>query len=234
MRGAATGLGDDTGDMRLIDRRRHGRGEVVNDDDGVLGKHGEVDDLLAQKLGKDARADVGDVCSAQAEHFIVHRQKHVLEHGRGVHKGLLGARTAVDSLIDGIGHARILSKNDVAAHDLGLVLDNGFLHVVGLSLRLIAEDLKGLGVALLLDIRIRNIVRLKRQIGLDGNHAVTDSDALRCVDSLIHSQSSLRVLLGHKGPSTTKAQKPCKQSLCAQIYEPSCSPYEKATRRDRS
>ena len=98
----------------------------------------------------------------------------------------------------------------MAAHDLGLVLANGFLHVVGLSLRLIAEDLKGLGVALLLDIRIRNIVRLKRQIGLDGNHAVTDSDALRCVDSLIHSQSSLRVLLGHKGPSTTKAQKPCK------------------------
>ena len=48
VRRAATGLGDDTGNVGLIDRGGHRRRKVVHDNDGVLGQNGEVNDLLAQ------------------------------------------------------------------------------------------------------------------------------------------------------------------------------------------
>lgn len=86
VRRAATGLGDDTGNVGLIDRGGHGRREVVHDNDSVLGQDGEVDDLLAQQLGQNTGADVGDVSRAKTEHLVVHGQEHVLEHGRGVHE----------------------------------------------------------------------------------------------------------------------------------------------------
>ena len=86
MRRAATGLGDNAGNVSLIDRGGHGRRKVVHDNDGVLGQDGEVDDLLAQQLGQNTGADVGDVGRAQTEHLVVHGQEHVLEHGRGVHE----------------------------------------------------------------------------------------------------------------------------------------------------
>ena len=194
VRRAATGLGDDTGNVGLIDRGGHGRREVVHDNDGVLGQDGEVDDLLAQQLGQNTGADVGDVGRAQTEHLVVHGQEHVLEHGRGVHERLLGAGAAVNGGVDGVSHARILSQDNVSAHDLGLGLAHRLLHVVGLSLGLLAEDRKSGLIALLLGSRIGNRVRLKRQVGIDGDHDGADTDALGCVDSLIHSHSSLRVM----------------------------------------
>ena len=194
MRRAATGLGDDTGNVGLIDRGGHGRRKVVHDNDGVLGQDGEVDDLLAQQLGQNTGADVGDVGRAQTEHLVVHGQEHVLEHGRGVHECLLGAGTAVNGGVDGVGHTRILSQDNVSAHDLGLGLAHRLLHVVGLSLGLLAEDRKSVLIALLLCCRISNLVRFKRQVGIDGDHNGADADALGCVDSLIHSHSSLRVM----------------------------------------
>ena len=194
VRRAATGLGDDTGNVSLIDRGGHGRRKVVHDNDSVFGQDGEIDDLLAQKLGQNTGADVGDVCRAQAEHLIVHGQEHVLKHGRGVHERLLGAGAAVNGGVDGVGHARVLSQDDVSAHDLGLGLAHRLLHVVGLSLGLLAEDRKSGLIALLLCCRISNVVRLKRQVGIDGDHDGADTDALRSVDSLIHSHSSLRVM----------------------------------------
>ena len=114
----------------------------MHDNDGVLGQDGEVDDLLAQQLGQNTGADVGDVSRAKTEHLVVHGQEHVLEHGRGVHERLLGAGTAVNGGVDGVGHTRILSQNNVSAHDLGLGLAHRLLHVVGLSLGLLAEDRK--------------------------------------------------------------------------------------------
>ena len=166
----------------------------MHDNDGVLGQDGEVDDLLAQQLGQNTGADVGDVGRAQAEHLVVHSQEHVLEHGRGVHECLLGAGAAVDGGVDGIGHTRILSQDDVSAHDLSLGLAHRLLHVVGLSLGLLAEDRKSGLIALLLGCRIGDLVRLKRQVGIDGDHDSADTDALGCVDSLIHSHSSLRAM----------------------------------------
>ena len=194
VRRAATGLGDDAGDVSLVDRGGHGRRKVVHDNDGVLGQDGEVDDLLAQQLGQNTGADVGDVGRAQAEHLVVHSQEHVLEHGRGVHERLLSAGAAIDGGVDGIGHTRILSQDDVSAHDLGLGLAHRLLHVVGLSLGLLAEDRKSSLIALLLGSRIGNLVRFKRQVGIDGDHDGADTDALGCVDSLIHSHSSLRAM----------------------------------------
>ena len=82
----------------------------------------------------------------------------------------------------------------MSAHDLGLGLAHRLLHVVGLSLGLLAEDRKSGLIALLLCCRISNLVRLKRQVGIDGDHNGADSDALGCVDSLIHSHSSLRAM----------------------------------------
>ena len=166
----------------------------MHDNDGILGQDGEVDDLLAQQLGQNTGADVGDVGRAQTEHLVVHGQEHVLEHGRGVHERLLGAGAAVNGGVDGVGHARILSQDNVSAHDLGLGLAHRLLHVVGLSLGLLAEDRKSGLIALLLCCRISNLVRLKRQVGIDGDHDGADTDALGSVDSLIHSHSSLRVM----------------------------------------
>ena len=187
-------VGYDTGNVGLIDRGGHGRRKVVYDDDGVLGQDGEVDDLLAQQLGQNTGADVGDVGRAQTEHLVVHGQEHVLEHGRGVHERLLGAGAAVNGGVDGVGHARVLSQDDVSAHNLGLGLAHRLLHVVGLSLCLLAEDRKSGLIALLLCCRISDLVRFKRQVGIDGNHDGADTDALGCVDSLIHSHSSLRAM----------------------------------------
>ena len=194
VRRAATGLGDDAGNVGLIDRGGHGRREVVYNNDGVLGQDGKVDDLLAQQLGQNTGADVGDVGRAQTEHLVVHGQEHVLEHGRGVHERLLGAGTAVNGGVDGVGHTRVLSQDNVSAHDLGLGLAHRLLHVVGLSLGLLAEDRKSSLITLLLCCRISNLVRLKRQVGIDGDHDSANTDALGSVDSLIHSHSSLRVM----------------------------------------
>ena len=166
----------------------------MHDNDGVLGQDGEVNDLLAQQLGQNTGTDVGDVGRAQTEHLVVHGQEHVLKHGRGVHECLLSAGAAVDGGVDGVGHARILSQDDVSAHDLGLGLAHRLLHVVGLSLGLLAEDRKSGLIALLLGSRIGNLMRLKRQVGIDGDHDGADTDALGCVDSLIHSHSSLRAM----------------------------------------
>lgn len=82
----------------------------------------------------------------------------------------------------------------MSAHDLGLGLAHRLLHVVGLSLGLLAEDRKSGLIALLLCCRISDLVRFKRQVGIDGDHNGADSDALGCVDSLIHSHSSLRAM----------------------------------------
>ena len=194
MRRAATGLGDNAGNVGLIDRGGHGRRKVVHDNDGVLGQDGEVDDLLAQQLGQNTGADVGDVGRAQTEHLVVHGQEHVLEHGRSVHERLLGAGATVNGGVNGVSHARVLSQDDVSAHDLGLGLAHRLLHVVGLSLGLLAEDRKSRLITLLLCGRISNLVRFKRQVGIDGDHDGADADALGCVDSLIHSHSSLRVM----------------------------------------
>ncbi len=159
----------------------------MNDDDGALGKDGEVDDLDAQQLGEDAGADIGDIGSTQAEHLVVHGQEHVLEHGAGVDEGLLGAGAAVDGAVDAIGHARILREDDVAEHDLGLGLAHGDLHMIGLSLGLLAENGERGLIALLLCGSVGYLMGFKSQVGIDGDHDGADTDALRSVDSLVHS-----------------------------------------------
>ena len=189
--GAATGLGNDAGDMLLVDGRGHGRSQVMHDDDGVLGQDGEIDDLDTQQLGKDAGADVGNVGGAEAEHLIVHREEHVLEHGGSVHQGLLGASAAIDGAADRVRHARILGEDDVTGHDLGLVLTHGDLHVVGLGLGLLAEDGQSSLIALLLGGGVGHLAGLEGQVGIDGHHDGTDADALRSVNSLVHYVSSL-------------------------------------------
>ena len=186
MRGAAADLGDDADDVLLVDGGRHGRGEVMHDNDAAGRKDGEVDDLAAEELGQDAGADVGDVGGTKAEHLVVHGKEHVLEHRARLDEGLLGAGAAVDGGGDAVGHAGILGEHDVAAHDLGLVLAHGDLHAVGLGLGLGAEGVEGGLVASLLGGGVLNRVRLKRQVGLGGDNDGTDTDALGCVNSLVH------------------------------------------------
>ena len=99
----------------------------MDDDDGVLGQDGKVDDLDAQKLGKNTGADICDVGGTKTEHLVVHRQEHILEHSASVDKRLLGAGTAIDGAVDGVSHAGVLGKNDVPQHDLGLRLAHGGL-----------------------------------------------------------------------------------------------------------
>ena len=192
--GAAAHLGHDAGDVVLVDRRGHGRGEVVHHDDGRRRERGEVDDLLAQELAEEPRADVGDVGRAQAEHLVVHGEEHVLEHGARLDEGLLGADAVIDEAVDLVGETGILGHGDVADHDLGLVLAHGLLHVLGLGLGLLAEGAQGELVALALGgaLILGDGDRLERKVGLDRHDHGTDADALGCVDSLEHCVSSLR------------------------------------------
>ena len=194
VRCTATGFGNDTGNVFLIDSRRHGRGKVMNDDDGVLGQDGKVDDLNAQKLGKNTGADICDVGGTKTEHLVVHRQEHVLEHGASVDKRLLSAGAAIDGAVDGISHAGILGKNDVAQHDLGLRLAHGGLHMISLSLGLLAENRKRGLVTLLFRSGVGDLLRLERKVRIHSDHDGTDTDALRRIDSLVHSHSSLSSL----------------------------------------
>ena len=187
MRGATAGLGDDSGNVLLVDGGGHGRREVMHADDGAGRQHGKVDDLATQQLGQKTGADVGDVGSAQTEHLVVHGEEHVLKHGGGVDECLLSAGAGVDSLVDLIAHAGVLSQRDVADHNLGLVLAHRDLHGLSLSLGLLAEDVESLSVALLLGGSVLNGVRLKAQIGLDSNGNGADTDTLGSVYSLVHA-----------------------------------------------
>ena len=187
VRGATAGLGDDSGNVLLVDGGGHGRREVMHADDGAGRQHREVDDLATQQLGQKTGADVGDVGSAQTEHLVVHGEEHVLKHGGGVDECLLSAGAGVDSLVDLIAHAGVLSQRDVADHNLGLVLAHRDLHGLSLSLGLLAEDVESLSVALLLGGSVLNGVRLKAQIGLDSNGNGADTDTLGSVYSLVHA-----------------------------------------------
>ena len=168
VRRTAADLGDHTGNVLFVDGGGHGRREVVHDHDAARRQNRQIDNVLAEQLGEDARANIGDVSSAQAEHLVLHAEEHVLEHGAGVNQGLLGASTAVDGGVDAVDETRILSEHDVAHHDLGLVLADRHLHALSLGLGLLAEDLEGLLIAGLLRRSVLNRMRLEAQVGLDG------------------------------------------------------------------
>ena len=183
---AAAGLGDDGGDVVLVDVRGHGRRELVHHDDGVLGQRGEVDDLLAQKVGEKPGLDVGHVGRTLAEQLVLHVGEHVVVHVIGLGDGLLGTHAALDGRVDHVLDAIVLRELDVGAHDGGGLLAHRHLHALDLGVGLLDELDDGGGIALLLIAGILGLVRREAQVGLHGDARDADADAIRCVDSLVH------------------------------------------------
>ena len=191
---AATGLGDDGGDVVLVDVRGHGRGELVHHDDGVLGQRGEVNDLLAQQVGEKPGLDVGDVGRALAEELVLHVGEHVVVHVIGLGDGLLGAHAALDGAVDYLDDALVLGELDVGPHDGGGLLADGLGHASDLSAGLLDELGNGGSVALLLVAGVLRSVRRKAEVRLDGDTRHADADAIGCVDSLVHANYPLYCL----------------------------------------
>ena len=186
MGGAAAGLGDDGGDVLLVDVGGHGRRELAHDDDGVLGERGEVHELLAEQVGEKARLDVGDVGGALAEQLVLHVGEHVVVHVVRLRDGLLGAHAALNGAVDHLLDAVVLGELDVSAHDRGGLGADGGGHALDLGIGLLDELGDGGLVALLLGLGVLGRVRREAQVGLNGDARDADADAVRCIYSLVH------------------------------------------------
>ena len=66
--------------------------------------------------------------------------------------------------------------------------------MISLSLGLLAENRKRGLVTLLFRSGVGDLLRLERKVRIHSDHDGTDTDALRRIDSLVHSHSSLRSL----------------------------------------
>lgn len=186
MRGAPTALRDDAGDVLLVDVSRHRGGELLDDDDRVLGQRREVDDLLAQKVRKKTGLDVGHVGRALAEEFVVHLGEHRVVGVIGLTHSLLGAHTGVNGAVNRVLDALVLGKLDVGAHDEGSFLANAHLHALYLGVGLRDELLEGSLVALLLLLGILRRNRSKRDVGSHSYLRDANTKAIRCVDTFEH------------------------------------------------
>ncbi len=193
--GAATGLGDDSGDVLLVDVGGHGRRELGHDDDGVLGQRGEVNELLAQQEGKEAGADVGDVGGALAEELVLHGREHVVVHVVGSLDSLLGADAGVDVGDDLLDDAVILGELNVSAHDASLGHEATGLHGLNLLVGHLDEASASILVAGLLGGRILNGLGGEGQIGLDRNTCDTNADTVRSVNAFVHMNPPLSKML---------------------------------------
>lgn len=66
--------------------------------------------------------------------------------------------------------------------------------MISLSLGLLAENRKRGLVTLLFSSGVGDLMRLERKVRIHSDHDGTDTDALRRIDSLVHSHSSLSSL----------------------------------------
>ena len=186
VRGAPTSLRDDTGDVLLVDVGRHRGGELLDDDNRVLGQGREVDDLLAQQICKKAGLDVGHIGRALAEELVVHLGEHRVVGVVGLAHGLLGAHAGVNGAVDRVMDALVLGKLDVGAHDEGSLLANTYLHALYLSVGLGDELLEGSLVALLLLLGILRCNRGERNVGSHSYLRDANTKAIRCIDTFEH------------------------------------------------
>ena len=193
--GAATGLGDDSGDVLLVDVGGHGRRELAHDDDGVLGQRGEVNELLAKQEGKQASADVGDVSGALTEELVLHGGEHVVVHVIGSLDSLLGAHPGVDVATDGLDQAVVLGELDVGAHDASLSDEAASLHGLDLLIGHLDEAGTRRLIASLLSGHVRNGLGSEGKIGLDRDTRDTNANTVRSVYAFVHVNPPLSKML---------------------------------------
>ena len=184
--GAATGLGDDAGNVLLVDVGGHRGRELLDDDDGVLREGRKVDDLLAKEVGQKAGLDVGHVGRALAEELVVHVGEHVEVHVVGLAHGLLGAHAGIDGPVHHVLDSLVLGELDVRAHDGGSLLAHRLLHALDLHVRLLDELRESLVVAGLLGLRILGLRRGEGQVGCDRNLRDTNAVAVRSIYAFEH------------------------------------------------
>ncbi len=204
----------------------------MHDDDRVLGQDGEVNKVLAQQLGEDAGANVLDVGAALTDELLVGGVEHRVEHVADLIDGLLGALALDDAVVDLVDHEGVVGHGDVTHHDLGLLLAHRDLHAVGLGLRLGAEGVEGglvAGLLLLIGVLVRS--GHVGQVRLDGDASDANADAVRCVNTLVHSippDTSNGVFIS--GGASACAAPP----LCASFVARALEALERFTRRCRS
>ena len=198
--GTAARLGDDAHDVGAVDVGGHGRGELVHDDDRVLGKRRQVDELLAEQVGEQAGLDVGDVGSTGLEELVVHVDEHVVVHVVSLGNGLLGAHAVLDALVHGIEDALVLGELDMGAHNARLFFEAGGLHALDLAVGLLDEAVAGGQVAGLLGLLVLRRGGREGKVGLDGNAGDADTDAIRCINTFEHeAPPRLKLILTHAG-----------------------------------
>ena len=159
------------------------------DNDGVLWKCGEVNNLFAKQVSEKTGLDVSNVCCALTEELILHAKEHVVVHVVGVAYSLLNAGSAINSTVNSLFDALILSKLNVSTHNSSCFLAHRLGHTLNLCVSLCNELSYSLCVTSLLCSSVFNSVRSKSEVWIYGNLSSTDADSVGCIDSLKHTCS---------------------------------------------
>ena len=156
------------------------------DNNGVLWKCGEINNLFAKKASEKTGLYVSDICGALTEKLILHAKEHVVVHVIGIAHSLLNAGATVNSAVNCLFNALILSKLDVGTHNSSSFLAHCLSHTLNLSVSLCDELGDSLCVTSLLCSGVLNSVWSKSEVWIYGNLCNTDADSIRRIDSLKH------------------------------------------------
>ena len=159
------------------------------DNDGVLWKCGEVNNLFAKQVSEKTSLDVSNICCALTEELILHAKEHVVVHVVGVAYSLLNAGAAINSTVNSLFDALILSKLNVGTHNSSGFLAHCLGHTLNLCVSLCNKLSYSLCVTSLLCSSVFNSVRSKSEVWIYGNLSSTDADSVGCIDSLKHTCS---------------------------------------------
>ena len=159
------------------------------DNDGVLWKCGEVNNLFTKKVSEKTSLYVSNVCSALTEELILHAKEHVVVHVVCVTYSLLNAGATVNCAVNSLFDALILSKLNVSTHNSSGFLAHRLGHTLNLCVSLCNKLSYSLCVTSLLCSCIFNSVWSKSKIWIYGNLSSTDADSTGRIDSLKHTCS---------------------------------------------
>ena len=159
------------------------------DNDGVLWKCGEVNNLFTKKVSEKTGLYVSNVCSALTEKLILHTKEHVVVHVVCVTYSLLNAGATVNCAVNSLFDALILCKLNVSTHNCSSFLAHRLGHALNLCVSLCNELSYSLCVTSLLCSSVFNSVRSKSEVWIYGNLSSTDADSVGCIDSLKHTCS---------------------------------------------
>ena len=159
------------------------------DNDGVLWKCGEVNNLFTKKVSEKTGLYVSNVCSALTEELILHAKEHVVVHVVCITYSLLNASATVNCAVNSLFDALILCKLNVSTHNCSSFLAHRLGHALNLRICLCDELSYGLCVTSLLCSCIFNSVWSKSKIWIYGNLSSADADSIGRIDSLKHTCS---------------------------------------------